>query len=91
MIWKVTYCSDPRYNIRELAEMFELDYTGVVNHLNVLLQVESTSLKVFKGTVPNRIGNVVVLIAAAPRYMFYKGRYTLRIFQYTKRLWSATW
>jgi hypothetical protein len=48
MIWKVTYCSDPRYNIRELAEMFELDYTGVVNHLNVLLQVESTSLKVFK-------------------------------------------
>jgi hypothetical protein len=39
--------------IEKLAEMFELDYTGVVNHLNghLLSAGRKYQFKVFKGTV----------------------------------------
>jgi hypothetical protein len=67
--------------IRELAEMFELDYTGVVNHLNGHLLSAGRKYqfkRMFKGTVPNRIGNVVaaVLYSGGTKvHKFYKGRY----------------
>jgi hypothetical protein len=66
---------------KDLAEMFDVDYTGVVNNLNGHLLSAGRRYqfkKVFKGTIPNKIGNVVdaVLYSGGKKvHKFYKGKY----------------
>jgi hypothetical protein len=66
---------------KDLSERFEIDYTGVINHLNGGLLSAGRRYqfkKVFKGGTPNKIGNVVdaVLYSGGKKiHKFYKDIY----------------
>ena len=66
---------------KELAEQFELDYTGVINHLNGGLLSAGKRWqfkKLFKDSIPNKIGDVTeaVLNSGGKKvHKYYKGKY----------------